>query len=438
MVDAPLPSIPAETIQRLEDTSKATHFFFWLLAFLFIGSMVWGAVGTLAVMSQAEGEVAPSQRVHMVQHLEGGIIREILVKEGDAVTKDQPLIILESTASSADLGELRLRIASLSVDMIRMEAEANQQDKLVFPDTMMRDHKDLVENAQAVFQSRRDAYLSALTTQKLVIEQKQHEIEATEARIKSNKIRLDHSREQLSIMTELRKSQLSSRLEQLNLLKETNTLEGQIQEDKSVLERTRAALAQAKNGSEQIVNDFQEKARAKLEETRRQLDEFSERLNKFEDHVRRTTLRAPATGIIKVIHVRNEGGVVSPGGTVMEIVPKGDHVVIEAKLLPQEVGFVAAGQRAIIQLASNDAGYLGKIEGTVELISPDSLVTPQGISYFKVRLVTHQTAFIKNNIHYPLIPGVKVMVGIVTGERTVLEYLFASYLSTHGLAMTER
>ena len=436
-MNSDIPARPEE-IEALGHTGTAVHGFFWMLLLFIAGALSWSHLGMLDVMSMAQGEVVPADKVHMVQHLEGGIVREILVREGEHVTPDQPLVVLESTSSGADMKELEVRIVSHRIDLIRHAAEASGAQRLEFPPALQQQHPRQIEQARALFQSRLESLQAVVTGKQNEIRQKRQSIAEMSARLEFSRKTLKNVQEQLAIMASLMREKLSNRLDQLKLKKEAIGLEGRILEDEAALKRHEAALAQAQASLEETRTEFRARAQGKLEETQRLLAEFSERVKKFQDNFTRTTLRAPADGTVKVIYVSNEGGVVAPGGTVMELVPGGDKVVIEAQLLPQEVGFVRPGQAAIIQLASNDASQLGHISGVVEQISPDTLMTSQGMPYYKVRIVVDRQAFEKGGRRYPLIPGVMVTAGIITDRRSVLSYLLAPFMSNARFVFSER
>ena len=159
---------------------------------------------------------------------------------------------------------------------------------------------------------------------------------------------------------------------------------------------------------------------------------------KFEDSLRRTVLRSPVDGVIKSLYVFTIGGVVSPGGTVVDIVPGGDRLIIEAKLPPQDIGYVHAGQTVLVTLASSDSNRFGYLEGSVANVSPDTLVSPEGEAFYKVRITTKNAYFERNSLRYTLVPGVQVMASIRTGQRSILAYLTDPFMASARTAMRER
>jgi len=376
--------------------------------------------------------------VKSVQHLEGGIVREIMVKEGDEVSKGQPLVSLEPTQSGADVDELGVRITSLSADVARLEAEATDANTPVFSKDLVENHPTLVAETMAMFKTRRNRIQSQLAGQKEKINQSKEQIREITLRIANNREKLKLLEEQIHISEELMKDQLTNRMQHLNLLKEAAALKGKIGEDSATLRRARSEQKGTENKLEAIQTSFHEKVREELEKKRRSLDEYSSRLRKFEDSLRRTVLRSPVDGVIKSIHVFTVGGVVTPGGTVVDVMPKGDRMIIEAKLPPQDIGYVHSGQKALVTLASADAIRFGNLDGEVVNVSPDTIETADGQAFYKVRIATERDFFEQNEMRYQLVPGVQVMTSIRTGQRSVLAYLADPFLRSARTAMRER
>jgi adhesin transport system membrane fusion protein len=167
-------------------------------------------------------------------------------------------------------------------------------------------------------------------------------------------------------------------------------------------------------------------------------NELLQRILKFEDNLSRTVLRSPVNGVVKTLYVVTIGGVLKPGFTVVDIVPGGDRLIIEAKLPTQDIGYVRRGQQALVMLASADAMRFGNLTGKVVRVSPDTLVTNEGMPFYKVRIETEQDHFQRGKLKYQLFPGMQVMTNIQTGQRTVLEYIFDPFLRSFNDAMLER
>ena len=415
-----------------------THLFLFCCIAMVTAVLAWASLGQLDVVAIAVGDVVPAGQVKAVQHLEGGIVREILVREGDKVTRGQPLVRLEPVRTSSEVAELSIRLHALDAAIARLQAEASGADKPEFPTALIEAEPALVRQAGDMFEVRRQRVANQIRAQEQTLEQRRQEIKEIEVRLKNNANSLQLLGEQLKISTRLLKLDLSNRMTHLGLLREESDLKGKIEEDRASLPRAKAAMAAALAQLEAVKSGFREEARKELDEARRTQKELAERLRKFEDSLARTVLRAPFDGIVKTLHVVTVGGVVPPGGTVLDIVPGDDRLLIEAKLPTRDIGFVQVGQKALVQLASAEAVRFGTLDGTVVQVSPDTLVTREGQPYYKVRIETVRPYFQHGNVKHNLSPGMQVQASIRTGTRTVMRYLLDPYLRSLGKAMQER
>lgn len=400
--------------------------------------IAWATLGTLGIVSQATGEVVPSTQVKTVQHLEGGIIREIQVREGERVKKGQPLIVLESTASGADVIELKARITGLRIEAARLQAEAASLKRPKFDASLQASSPDLIREALNLFNSRRKRLGEEIAGRTEIMTQRRQDVRESRGRIRNQGASLKLLNEQIKISEELLKDDLTNRYNHLNLLKDATKLKGAIEEDRVALDRALSTFKQARSDRARVQSTYQQEVRTDLEQARRQLAEFAPRMAKFEDSLKRTVLRAPVDGGIKTLYVVTIGGVLRAGDTVVDNEPVDDRLVIEAKLPTQDISFVQQGQRALVKLASTDAMRFDSLEGKVVSVSPDTLIAQDGVPFYKVRIETDRDHFARGNIRYNLFPGMQVSASIHTGERTVLEYIFDPFLDSMGSAMRER
>ncbi|MDM8542366.1 HlyD family type I secretion periplasmic adaptor subunit [Desulfococcaceae bacterium HSG9] len=414
------------------------HLFLLLCITLCSAFGVWAYYSELDIVSVADGRVAPSSKVKSVQHLEGGIVKEILVHEGDHVKVEQALVILEKTASGANVEELQIRINALQVDVARLLAEAAVKDKIQFPEALTKNHSRLVKQAREIFKVRRKRYLGELAGQKEKIRQRTQDISEIQARLKNTKKALRLLEKQIAISEDLLKSELTTQYKHLSLLREGSKLRSRSEEDAIALKRSRSALREAEGTLKNIKNMFREMATRELKATRQELNEVSQRVLKFSDSLSRTVIRSPVAGVVKALHIVTRGGVVQPGMTIMDIVPAADRLIVEAHLPTRDVGFVQTGQRAIVKLASQDARRFGKLEGKVVHVSPDAFATQQGSAFYTVRIETEKDYFEQDNLRYKLYPGVMVIASIHTGQRTVWKYLLDPFLNTLDTSFQER
>lgn len=420
------------------DSGRSAHFFF-LLCLVAVGALAaWAYLGRLDVVSDAIGEVVPSSQVKAIQHLEGGIIQDILVREGERVKPGQSLVVLERTASDADVQEMKVRMTALQIDIARLEAELAGVDNIKFSAELRRDHAVLLRAAVKRFEARRSRVQNQLAAQRRLVTQRREEVREIRARVDKQRKSLELLKEQIAISEDLMRDDLTNRMLHLNLLKEQTSLIGGIAEDEAAIKRTEAAVAEARDNLSVTRDSFVEEVRGELDEKRRTHKEFTERMGKLKDSLARTVLRSPVDGFVKTLHVATIGGVVRSGDTLLDIVPADDRLVIEAKLPAQDVGYVALGQTAMVKLASPDAIRFGRLEGRVAHISPDTMVTENNIPFYKVRVEVEADYFERRGAKYSLVPGVQVICSIQTGQRSVVEYLLDPFLGAFQSAMRER
>jgi adhesin transport system membrane fusion protein len=421
-----------------EGFSPVSRLFVWTCAFLVVAFLVWAAVSKLDIVSAAAGMVAPSSQIKSVQHLEGGIVQEINVRDGDTVKEGQPLVVLEPTAQGSSVEELEVRINGLIAEVARLEAEAEGQAEPAFPTDLAKRNPDLVQQALDLFRARKQRLETEKSAQRENIVQAEQTIRETRAQLDANRRALGHTREQIKISDQLLAEGLTPRTKHLALLREESMIAGKLEQDQATLPKAESSLVEARERLKKIDQQFREEAREDLNKKRRDLEEFSQRLRKYADSLTRTVIRSPVDGVVKKVHVATVGGVVKPGDSVVEIVPSEDKLIIEARLPISDVGYVQAGQKALITLASRDAGHYGRIHGTVANVSPDAFADERGRTFYLVRIETTEDSFTRGSFRYRLTPGMQVIAYIHTGERTVLEYLLDPFLATMDVALTER
>ena len=432
------PQTTEQNIETSHETNTGTHLFLFICVIACIAFGAWAWTGNLAIVSVAEGEVVPSSQVKTIQHLEGGIVREIKVREGERVKTGQALITLESAATGADVGELKTRIMGLIIEISRLQAAASNAKKPTFPADLEKSHPLLIQEANQLFDSSKRRLEDEFASQRAIIAQRKQDIQEATARIKNQRNSMKLLKEQIAISEDLLSEQLTTRYKHLDLLKELARLTGSIDKDKVALQRAGSALKQASANKDSIRSTFSEEARTKLEAARRQLEEFTPRMSKFEDNLKRTILRSPVDGVVKTLHVVTIGGVVRAGDAVVDVVPEGDRLIVEAKLKTQDIGYVRKQQSARITLASGDAMRFDGLEGVVVRVSPDTITGDDGEPYYKVRIQTERNHFRRAENRYDLFPGMQVIASIHTGERTIMEYLLDPFLDASDTAMRER
>ena len=436
--DLPPGGQPGGSVDVGEKVGRGTTIFLALAAGLVVLAAAWATLGTLEIVSTAIGEVVPGSSVKTVQHLEGGIVREILVQERQVVKAGEPLVRLDSTRSDSDVDELQARLRALRIDIARLEAEIAARPRIDFPADLVAAVPAQLEAAEALMETRRKRLGAELEAQSQAVIQREQEIREVKARIETNRALRGHLQEQVRISKQLLDRDITNRMTHLNLVKDLTSLEGALREDQALLVRTEAALEEARNREAEVAERFAEEARRELGERRREFEELSQRLRKFADAKERSEIRSPVDGIVKSLAVKTVGGVVQPGDVMAEIVPVDDSLMVDARLPVEDIGFVHAGQPVQLSLTASDSQQFGTIAGEVVGVAPDALLTEQGAPYYLVRIRPEAESFGAGRIAYRLYPGMRLVCNILIGERTVAGYILDPLLRTTTTAMRER
>ncbi|WP_158306007.1 HlyD family type I secretion periplasmic adaptor subunit [Azospirillum sp. B510] len=424
----PLPSRPLPSRRRIALEIAAV-----LLA---LGA--WAAVGPLDVATTASGEVVPASRVKAIQHLEGGIVTEILASEGDRVSRGQPLFRLDPTKAQAEAVELARRLASLRIDLARLTAEIAKAPAPSIDPEAEATAPEVAAAARDLFLSHRDRLAHEARSQAQLVAQKEAELEESRVRLRNNRRALEIVNTQVTISENLLSKELSNRMTHLEQLRQQQALRTLVDGDQAAQPRLEAALGEARERLAWVEGSAAEQARHDLATVRQQYDELSQRMQTLRNVEERTVLRTPVDGIVKTVNVTTEGGVVQPGQVLAEVVPGEDRLVVDARLPVQDIGYVHAGLPVRVVLSSGDASSFPPIDGRVERVSPDATMTSDGHAFYRVRVATEQSAFEATGRRYQLYPGMQVTCSILIGRRTVLEYLLSPWITTLRFAFQER
>lgn len=354
------------------------------LLFAILG--IWAYFGTLDEVSTGSGKVIPSSREQVLQSLDGGILAELTVREGDKVQANQVVARLDPTRSESNVGESAARYRASLASSARLNAEVNDLP-LTFPDALNA-WPDLIASETRLYKSRRAQLADAMA-------------ELQDALVSVNK--------ELAITQRLEKSGAASHVEVLRLQRQKSDLGLKITDLRS---------------------QYYVQAREALSKANAEVDMLAAILKGREDSVTRLTVRAPMRGIVKNIQVTTIGGVIPPNGEMMEIVPVDDHLLIETRLSPRDIAFIHPGQRALVKITAYDYAIYGGLEGVVETISPDTIqdkVKPE-VFYYRVFIRTHQD-YLQNKLgrHFSIVPGMIASVDIKTGEKTIVDYLIKPF-----------
>jgi adhesin transport system membrane fusion protein len=420
------------------EVSRSVHLFFLLQFLMVILFILWAVFFKVDVSSSAVGEVIPSTKIKPIEHLEGGIVGKVLVKEGQVVKKGQALVELSSTASGADLEQLQLRLAAAKLDLARFAAELKGKSMMKVPD-LGTGHDQAINQSKQLLKVRNEKYKHGYNSQKEKVVQQTREVEELSARLKRVTEQLKLLQEQIGISAELLKENVTSRYAHITLMREGKGLDSQVIQLEADLRQAQSALKESQSTFDEFISTHSEEVRQGISETQRQLEEYQQQITKQQDTHQRGIIRSPVDGIVKQLAVTTPGEVIQAGETIMDIVPQGDLMVIEAKLPVADIGYIEKGQPADIRLASADGARFKPIRGKVVYISADALKDEKDdSSYYEIRIQPGTQFFAKDEMKYHLYPGMSVSVAIITGRRSILDYLFQPMMGNLSSALTER
>ncbi|MAI76518.1 MAG: hypothetical protein CMM90_04985, partial [Rickettsiales bacterium] len=379
----------------------------------------------IEVLSLAEGKIIPQGRIKFVQHLEGGIVEEILINEGEKVKINQPLVILSKKKASSEYEEINTRLKSIELSILRVDSEKKSKNEIMIPDNKKKIFdKDLVKSEEELFQSRRKAINSE-------IKSKKGNINKANKNLKNLKKRLKIVKEQESISQKLLDVEATNRLKHLEILRELQEVEGSIDEQQSIIDLS-------KNDLEKVENNYLEELNIELSQYKKEKEELNKRIQKYSDSLNRTVLKSPVSGTVKLVSVNSKGAIVAPGVTVVEIVPENEKLIIEAKLPLSEIGYVKKDLEAKIRLNTPEGSRFKSIKGKVIFVGADRISGKEEDGFYLVKVETSENSFSRNNEEYKLFSGVPVMVGIITGKRSFIDYFLTPFITSTTFALSER
>ena len=400
--------------------------------------VLWALFARLDEVTIATGEVVPEGKVKVIQHLEGGIVREISVSDGMEVKEGTPLMQLDLSASSLNRDELQVRLDGLMLQRARLRAEVTGAASVDFPAEEAARQPTLVASENRNFDSRRQALRATLNVLQDQARQKALEVQELETRQRALASNLRLSRERLAMSNELMKSGLTAKMEHVALQGQVEELEGQLDTVRASIPRAQAGAAEAKSRIEEEQARYVRTAQGELSEAELNVARTRELLSQASDQQRRTQITSPIDGIVKNLRANTIGGVVKGGEPIMEIVPLHERLQIDAKLNPADRGYVQVGQKATVKLSAYDYTTYGGLEGEVILVAPDTTMGPDDQPFYRVVVQTDRAYLGDDSSKRAITAGMQATVDIHTGTRTVMEYLVKPVLKLRHEAFRER
>ncbi|WP_342244426.1 HlyD family type I secretion periplasmic adaptor subunit [Pseudomonas sp. OTU5201] len=421
----------------LEDSPRATRITVWVACTLLLVALIWAHFAVLEEVTTGEGKAIPSSKVQVIQNLEGGIVSEILVREGQVVEKGAVLLRLDDTRFLSNKGESEADRLALTARVERLSAEAEGRE-LALPEEIIREAPQLAEDETSLYRARAQRLESE---QRILNEQlRQKKQELAEFRSKSGQYRssLGLIQQELNMSQPLVKAGAISQVEILRLQRSAVETRGELEATNLAIPRAESAMSEIERKMEESQLAFRSDAFKELNEVRTELSKITSTGKAIDDRVSRTTVVSPVRGVIKQLKVNTIGGVVQPGSDLVEVVPLEDSLLIEARIRPQDVAFLHPGQKAMVKFTAYDYTIYGGLKAGLELISADTIQDEEGKSYYLIQVRTEKNHLGKDDHPLLIIPGMVATVDIITGQKTVLDYLLKPVLKARQEAMRER
>lgn len=432
-----LPCVTAVEAALLRKPSPGSRSVAAFLCVMFLVALGWARWAEMDEVTRADGQVVPSRRTQIIQNLEGGILGGVLVREGQIVEKDTPLAQLENKLAESQYRDAVHRIRENELAILRLEAELIETPP-VFTPAMEQDMPQLVQDQRALYLARERQWQSEAKLLESQYTQRRREVEELRNRKQQTEQNLQLVRERKAIAYPLMVRKIFPRVEYLEIEQQLNSLQGEVVSLESHIPRAEAAEEEA--GQRMAFRKAEQHADINTEIGKRRIElgSLRETLSAGGDRVTRTELRSPVRGTVKQIIISTVGGVVKPGEAIMEIVPLDDTLLIEARVRPADVAFLHAGQPAMVKISAYDFAIYGGLEATLEQISADTIEDKRGEFHYLVKVRTKKNSIVRNNKHLPIIPGMITTVDILTGKKTVLDYILKPIMKARQEALRER
>jgi len=417
--------------------SAASSLFLWAVLVLFAWGFVWASFSEVEERIRGNGQVMPSSDVQVVQSLEGGILTDILVSEGDRVKKGQVILRIDDIQFSAEGKGIEAQRMGLKAKQARLKAETQNQPFAIDPDLAAK-FPEIAENEEKLYRSRQ----SELKTSLDIVEDEVREAEANISEARASISKYSKSKEllqqELEITRKLVEKKAQPEIEKIRLERELNEASGNLSTAYQTQQSLEARLSAARKKEAEKLGAFKSQALGELNDVEAKIAAIEQNLKSVEDKVSRTELKSPVDGIVHKMHVKTEGGVIQPAQKLAEIVPSDDALMIRAKVSPSDIAFLKPGQDVRVTVTAYDPQIYGTLKGKLERIGADTIEDQQGNVFFVIDVRTDKN-FLGDDAHpLPIAPGMVSETEVIVGKRTILTYLMKPVLRTKDRAFTEK
>jgi adhesin transport system membrane fusion protein len=420
-----------------EELKLSTHIVLLSIVAFWALFIVWASFAKLDEVTRGDGTVIPSSEVQKISSLEGGIVEEFFIKKGDEVEKGQLLVRLSDIAAASDLGSNEARYLGLLATVTRLQAEVEGRIP-EFPEEVIQGAPQSVTEEMNAYRANQ----AQIASQTNIMEQQksQRSQELNELRVRLSDIRgqLNLIREEKQMVEPLVAKGSAPKLELLQLDRQIKEKQTELNGVQAAIPRANAAIGEANARIADVKSAARQQAQTELSAKLIEMNSIKKGLGGLQDRKERADIKSPVNGYVKDLKVYTVGGVVQPGQEFIEIVPKDDQLLVEAKVNPKDIAFLYPEQPGIVKITAYDFAIYGGLKAKVVAISPDAVTDEEGNSFYLVQMLTEENALERKGEVLPIIPGMVASVDILTGEKTVMEYLLKPFIKTLNNSMNER
>jgi adhesin transport system membrane fusion protein len=405
-------------------------------AIMLVLLLVWAGFARIDEVTKGEGKVIPSRQLQVVQSLDGGVVSEILVREGDVVDAGQLLLKIDETRATSDVRESAANAFALRVKQARLKAigEGVPFDPPAAKSGDVQE-QHIIDEERNLYQSRVSELDALMSVGRQQLAQREQELNEARSRRASAQRGMDLAQQELTRSKPLLATGAISEVEILRLEREVGRARGDVEQTTAQIARVQAAMGETQRKTQETELSFRNEARRELSDVLGRLNALSQGAVGLADKVDKAQVKSPVRGRVQRLLANTVGGVLQPGKDIVEIVPLDDALVLEARVSPKDIAFIHPGQPTTVKFTAYDFSIYGGLEAQVENISPDTQLDERGSAYYLVRVRTKQANFGET---MPIMPGMTAEVDILTGKKTVLSYLLKPVLKAKAYALRER
>jgi adhesin transport system membrane fusion protein len=421
-----------------EELPLHTHMLLIIIcAFIFI-FIIWANFATLDEVTKGQGKVIPTSEIQVISSLEGGIVDKFMVTEGQDVKIGQPLLQLRDIQAASDLGSNRDKYFALKARMERLQAEVDGKSSPNFTADVMTGAPQTVSEELQAFRTDQTNVMSQQQVLDQEVSQRRDEI--AEARGKASDLQgvLSLAKQQRDMTAPMVERGSAPKMELLTMDRDIKEKETELNSAESSIPAAVAAMNEAQARIRELSTSAKQQAQTDLSTTMVELDAIAPTLSALKDRMTRTELKSPVNGTVKDMKIKTVGGVAQPGQAILEIVPSDDQLLVEANVRPADIAFIYPGEPAVVKLTAYDYSIYGGLKGKVVDISADSITNEKGESFYRVKVRTDENHLTRKGQILKIIPGMVASVDIMTGKKTVMEYLLKPFVKTLQSSMRER